>query len=87
MYPDIFEKKNLRFQKKYASTRIVFGRPCENAKQWKYDSIPHRACVMIWKMTYCIIVFENLRFRPSTNEKPAFSKIFTPESDFKKMHF
>ena len=28
------------------SIRIVFGRPHENAKQWKYDSIPHRACVM-----------------------------------------
>ena len=27
--------------------RIVFARPYENAKQWKYDSIPCRACVML----------------------------------------
>ena len=38
-----------RFQKKYASTQrigIVLARPYENAKQWKYDSIPRRAYVM-----------------------------------------
>ena len=38
-----------RFPKKYASTQrigIVLARPYENAKQWKYDSIPRRAYVM-----------------------------------------
>ena len=36
--------------------------------QWKYDSIPHRACVML---VYCIMVFENLRFRPSRHKRVA----------------
>ena len=52
-YLDIFENgeffppfsKKIRLQK--WRIRIVFGRPHENAKQRKYDSIPHRACLML----------------------------------------
>ena len=38
-------------------------------KLWKYDSIPYRACVIL--LVYDFIVFENLRFRPSTRRREA----------------
>ena len=45
-------------------------------KLWKYDNIPYRACVML--LVYDFIVFENLRFRPSTRRREA--------SDIKHSH-
>ena len=52
-YPDIFLKR--RFSPPFSKQirvhtyciRIVFARPYKNAKQWKDDSIPHIAWVML----------------------------------------
>ena len=50
-FEEFFENGHfcLPFSKKYASTQrigIVLAHPYENAKQWKYDSIPRRGYVM-----------------------------------------
>ena len=50
--------------------RIVFGRPHENAKQRKYDSIPHRACLML-------VLNDVLHHRI---RKPPFSSVHTKTS-------
>ena len=51
-FEEFFENGHfcLPFSKKYASTQrigIVLARPYENAKQWEYENIPHRACVIL----------------------------------------
>ena len=73
--PTIF--KNIRVH-----IRIVFARPYENAKPWKYDSTPHRACMGYVSSKSCMMSLysKNVRFRPSTwNEKHACV--------FKNLHF
>ena len=44
---------------------MVLVRPHENAKRWKYDGFPYRACVMLVgsPVMYDIILFENCRTR------------------------
>ena len=52
-YPDMFENGDFfppfSKKKRIHSKRIgtVLARPYENANQWKYDSIPYGACVML----------------------------------------
>ena len=75
-YLDIFENgeffppfsKKIRLQK--WRIRIVFGRPHENAKQRKYDSIPHIACLML-------VLNDVLHHRI---RKPPFSSVHTKTS-------
>ena len=66
--PEIFFpfrlRKNTRPQVAYSN------RFRQSTKRWKYDSIPHRACMVLlvhdaWRHD----VLENLRFRPSTNKR------------------
>ena len=68
--------KKIRLQK--YRIRIVFGRPHENDKQRKYNSIPHRACVML-------VVNDVLHHRI---RKPPFSSSTRKQvaSVFKKFH-
>ena len=58
-------------------------------KRWKYDSIPHRACVIrvvndVWHHRFPKI---SVFVRPHVNENPAFSKISALESVFEKIGF
>ena len=52
-YPNIFESGDfsLPFQKKKKHPHVTYPSPSRPpiryGKQWKYDSISHRACVMI----------------------------------------
>ena len=58
-------------------------------KRWKYDSIPHKACVIlvvndVWHHRFPKI---SVFVRPHVNENPAFSKISALESVFEKIGF
>ena len=66
----------------------VFACPYENAKQWKYDTISRKACVMLAvtdALRHRIRKLPFLSVHVHVNEWPAFSKIFTLESVFEKM--
>ena len=59
-------------------------------KRWKYDSIRHRACVILVVNDVWHHCFENLRFRPSTRKRETgvFKfEISTLESVFEKIRF
>ena len=72
-FPSVFKKRRVHTKR----IRIVFACPYENAKQWKYESIPHRACVIV--AVNDVLHHrnrENLRFRPftCTRENSVFKK-------------
>ena len=73
MYLDIFENGEffLRFPKN-TPPQVTYSnrlRPStRNAKQWKYDSIPHRACVMLVVNDVLHVLHHRIR-------KPPFSSV------------
>ena len=81
-YADIFLKR--KFSPPFSKQKRVhtyciwsaFARPYKNAKQWKDDSIPHRAWVMLVVNDVLHHRVRNIRspVRPPVNEWPAFSK-------------
>ena len=92
-YPDIFENGEFfqRLKKIYASLRSVFESfspvLTKTLQRCKYDSVTYGACVML--EVYDIIVFENLRFRPSTRKWKAgvFKTLHSGERFLKRSIF
>ena len=74
-FPSVFKKRRVHTKR----IRIVFACPYENAKEWKYESIPHRACVTV-------VVNDVLHHRI---RKPTFSSVhtYTWKQRFQKVTF
>ena len=97
MYPDMFEngdfslslRNNTRPHVAY-SIRFRPTTQKHRNKQWKYDSILHKACVMLIaygarsKSSYSKT---SIFVRPHVNEKQAFSKISLWRALFKRCVF
>ena len=74
-FPSVFKKRRVHTK----CIRIVFACPYENAKQWKYESIPHRVCVII---VVNDVLHHGIR-------KPTFSSVhtYTWKQRFRKVPF